>query len=42
MCEVNGEEELNAIPVMLSSDALIYQFSHARKCKAYTEAVNTL
>lgn len=42
MCQVSTIDMLNAIPVMISGDALTFFSTHAKHCNSYEEAVNAL
>lgn len=41
MCKVNGDEEFQAVTVMLTKNTFFYLSSHVRHCASYREAINS-
>lgn len=42
ICKVSNKERLNAIPILLPGDALVYYSCNVQSCKTYDEAVKAL
>lgn len=42
ICEVSGDENLEALAVMLIGSAFLYYYSHVKHCGSFENAINAL